>query len=118
MLRLFCIGLLATVVYLFAPALHSARGEGLTTAIYVELTLARLRQARDSWEQNAQPPGEDEQKSLLEQYGTTEAEYFAFMNTHRLKVDGYLAGHPEIQAEIQALSDGIRTLIIQKETKQ
>jgi hypothetical protein len=94
-----------------------AHATDLTVAAYIELSLARLQLAKDTWEREQQAPSGDAEEALYQQYGTTVMAYYAFAGAHRQEIEGYLGAHPEMQAQIDSLSERLHELIEQTERR-
>ena len=77
---------------------RGAYGEDLTVARYIDLTVARLQLAFDTWQKEKRSPTMDEENALWLQYQTTAQEYYLYRSAHPDEVDGYLAAHPELSA--------------------
>ena len=92
-----------------------AQADNLTVVTYVELSVARLQLAKDTWEREQRAPSAGEEAALYQRYGTTIGAYYAFTSTHRKAIEGYLAAHPEVQARIERLSERLHELIEQAE---
>ena len=106
---------------MFALVLSAAElshADGLSVATYIELTIERLRLANDTWEQHGRSPDELELTTLWEQYGTTAKEYYSYRSAHPREVNGYLAAHPEAQANIEGLSARLDKVTEQWESQQ
>jgi hypothetical protein len=95
----------------------AARAADLTIAAYIELSLARLQLAKDTWEREQQAPSVDAEEALYQQYGITVVAYYAFAGAHRQEIEGYLAAHPEVQVQIDSLSERLHELIEQTERR-
>lgn len=89
------------------------RAAELTTEQYVNLTVTRLQRAKSALEQERRALTEDDLQGLWQQAGTTAEEYYEFMGAHRESVEGYLATHPEVKVQIEALGGQIGILIKQ-----
>lgn len=81
--------------------------EGLTVERYIELSIARLELAKQSWTTTQQPPPVDAVATLFAGYGVAETDYLAYTGANREAIDAYLAAHPEAKARIDALSADI-----------
>ena len=109
------------IAIIFALGLSSAKwsqAEGLSVATYIQVTIERLRLVNDMWDQYARGPDELELKALWDRYGTTAQEYFSYRSAHPREVDGYLAAHPEAQADIESLSARLDEVTEQGESQQ
>ncbi|MFC6671374.1 hypothetical protein [Marinobacterium aestuariivivens] len=112
----FRISIILTVICVLLPlAYQSARAETLTVQTYVELTIARMQLARDSWQANGRSPTAEEMDVLWQQYSTTEEDYLMFPGKQRAAVNDYLAANPESQTTIEQLRASIEALIEQAE---
>lgn len=74
---------------------------------YVELSIARLELAKESWTTTQQPPTAEAMAALFASYGLEETDYLAYGGANREAVEAYLAGHPDTRQRIDALSADI-----------
>lgn len=81
--------------------------QGLRAERYVELSIARLELAHESWAKTQQPPESEAMAALFAGYGLEEADYLAYGGTNRREIDSYLAAHPQVKQRIDALSADI-----------
>ena len=61
---------------------------------------------------------EQQKTQLFSAFGTTAGEYATYMNTNSEKVHAYLAAHPDIKQQIDALSAKVNSLLEQYEAKK
>lgn len=90
----------------------------LSVAGYVDLTIARLELAQETWGEEGRSPVETEEAALFEAYGTTAKVYFRFAGAHPSEIEGHLAENTEQRDRIEALSREIERLIEQAEVTQ
>ena len=95
----------ALVALLIANGMAVA--EGLTVERYVELSIARLELAKQSWTTEQQPPSVDALAALFAGYGIEETDYLAYTGPNREAIDAYLAAHPDAVQRIDALGADI-----------
>jgi hypothetical protein len=81
--------------------------EALTVDRYIELSIARLELARQSWTATQQPPSADDVASLFAGYGVEETDYLAYPGAHRDAIAAYLDAYPEARQRIDRLSADI-----------
>lgn len=84
-----------------------AVGEELTIDRYIELSIARLELAKQSWTTTQQPPAAEAVAALFAGYGVEETDYLAYTGANREAIDAYLEAHPDAQQRIDALSADI-----------
>ena len=94
---------------------QDAQAEPLSEETYCALSIARLQLAQDTWERMRRGPMEAEEAVLWRQHGTTAEEYYTFPSAHHKDVERHLASYPEIQAQIERLSERLEQLIDQAE---
>lgn len=82
----------------------------LTVASYVDLSIARLELAEESWQQG-RPPSAEQEAALWQGSDTTVHEYLAFPGRNAGEVDAYLATRPDTRARIDQLSTHVADLI-------
>lgn len=87
----------------------------LDVADFVELTIARLEQAEETWSAEGRSPTQAEDDALFETYGTTSEYYYERASELRRQVEAYLEDHPELRRRIEALSESIREWIEEAE---
>jgi len=95
---------------LFAALLsaHMAvQAEELSVERYIELSIARLELAKQSWTTTRQPPPVEAVATFFAGYGVEETDYLAFTGANHEAIDAYLAAHPDAKARIDALSADI-----------
>ncbi len=95
----------------FLTLTNPLSADGFTAATYMDLSVARLQLAKESWQRDRRSPSLEAAESLWARHGTTEAEFLAFPGEQREAVEAYLRAHPDKRAIIEALSAEIRALI-------
>ena len=78
--------------------------EDLRIEHYVELSIARLELAKESWTATQHPPTPEAMAALFAGYGIEESDYLAYGGTNRKSIAAYLAAHPQAKQRIEALS--------------
>ena len=101
-------------VILVLACVHKAQAE-LSVEGYCQLSVERLRQARESLERDGRLPNSLEQAALFGRYGTTEEEYLAFGSANAQAVEDYLAMQPDLRAQFDTLRAEMDALIAQRE---
>ena len=96
-------------------AVLPAAGAELTVMEYVELTISRLELAQTTWSEEGRSPTETEEAALFDELATDAETYYRFAGQHRQKIEDYLAANPELQQQIDSLSDAVGQLIEQSE---
>lgn len=74
---------------------------------YIELSIARLELAKESWTTTQQPPTTEATTVLFSSYGIEETDYLSYAGANRETIDAYLADHPDAKQRIDALSADI-----------
>jgi hypothetical protein len=81
-----------------------AWAEEFTLERYIELSIARLELAKQSWTTMQQPPAAEAVAALFAGYGIEETDYLAYTGSNREAIEAYLAAHPDAQQRIEMLS--------------
>lgn len=92
-------------------AIGTALAETLSVDRYIELSIARLELAKESWTSSQQPPAAEATAALFSSYGIEETDYIAYAGSNRETIDAYLAAHPDTKLRIDALSAEITQAI-------
>lgn len=109
-------GLVALAGLLLTLTLPTFAAE-LTVDTYVDLTIARLQLAYDTWSQEDRSPVETEEAAVCQPYDTDLDSYYAFAGSHRREIDDYLADHTDERDTIDSLAADIAAMIEQKEVQ-
>lgn len=110
--RLVLVAVLAALVLLPGSAAVAA---DLTVTDYIDLTIARLELARQTWSTERRSPVETEEAPLYEARGTTAKVYFRFAGENRTAIESFLEQNTDKRDRIEALSREIHRLIEQAE---
>lgn len=98
-----------TLVLLLAPIAPLVAQ--MSVADYIELSIARLELARDTWSEEGRGPTEAEEGDLCTDHGTTAEAYYAFAGEMADEMDSFLDENSHLRDTIEALSAEIRSLI-------
>jgi hypothetical protein len=104
---------LLVVALLSAPM--AALAAEMTAAEYVDLTIERLKLARDSWRDEHRSPTEAEENALFADFDTTAEAYYNASPKLQQQVRDYLEDNALVTDAIEALSQEIEQLIEQSE---